>query len=199
MNIRVSLSCAVSLAGLTMLAACGGHPMRTGMSGGPGMAGPQADPAFNPMALPAAVQVPPGHTIALQTVGSGEITYECRDKAAMAGEMEWAFVGPTATLKDRQGRNVGRYFGPPATWAASDGSAITGTQLAVAPASAGAIPLQLVKANPATGMGMMSGISHIQRVATRGGVAPAMPCNASTKGQRQVVQYQADYIFWKPA
>lgn len=155
--------------------------------------------AFSQAALPAAVQVPAGHVVALETVGSGDITYECRDKAGAMGQYEWVFVGPSASLADRQGRVIGRYFGPPATWAAMDGSAVTGTQLAVAPGGAGNIPLQLVKTNPATGSGAMSGLSHIQRVATRGGVAPPAMCTGESKGRREVVKYQADYIFWKPA
>ena len=157
-------------------------------------------PMFNQAALPDAVKVPAGHSVAMETVGVGEITYECKAKAgptAMAGEFEWAFVGPKAVLNNRSGRTVGSYYGPPATWQAADGSRITGAQLAVAPARAGNIPLQLVKANPAMGAGAMTGISHIQRVATRGGVAPAMPCAAASIGQRQVVAYQADYIFYK--
>jgi hypothetical protein len=158
---------------------------------------PMAPAMYSQAALPAAVQVPTGHRVVLETVGAGDITYECREKANAAGQFEWVFAGPAATLNDRQGRSIGRYFGPPATWAASDGSAITGTQLAVAPAGDGNIPLQLVKANPATGQGAMSGISHIQRVATRGGVAPAMTCDAPGKGKREIVKYQADYIFWK--
>ena len=32
-------------------------------------------------ALPDAVKVPDGHKVVLETVGVGEITYECRDKA----------------------------------------------------------------------------------------------------------------------
>ncbi len=158
---------------------------------------PTAPAMYSQAALPAAVQVPSGHRVVLETVGAGDITYECREKANAAGQFEWIFAGPAATLNDRQGRSIGRYYGPPATWAASDGSAITGTQLAVAPAGDGNIPLQLVKANPATGQGAMSGISHIQRVATRGGVAPATTCDAAGKGKRQIVKYQADYIFWK--
>jgi hypothetical protein len=43
------------------------------------------------------------------------------------------------------------------------------------------------------------GVTYTPRVATRGGVAPAMACNSSTLGQKQVVQYQADYILWKAA
>jgi hypothetical protein len=69
----------------------------------------------------------------------------------------------------------------------------------VAPAEAGSIPLQLVKANPAMGAGALTGVTHIQRVATKGGVAPALACGAAEKGRREVVNYQADYIFWKAA
>jgi hypothetical protein len=43
----------------------------------------------------------------------------------------------------------------------------------------------------------MMGVTYIQRVATKGGVAPAMACDAATKGKKEIVKYQADYIFWK--
>ncbi len=158
---------------------------------------PPAPMTYSQAELPAAVQVPAGHRVALQTVGTGRITYECREKAAQSGQHEWVFVGPEATLADRSGRTLGRYFGPPATWALQDGSSLTGTQLAVAPAAPGSIPLQLVKANPATGQGALTGVTHIQRVQTRGGVAPALPCDAAGRGRREIVDYQADYIFWK--
>ena len=95
---------------------------------------------------------------------------------------------------------MARRCAPAPTWEASDGSKVTGAQLAVAPAMAGSIPLQLVKANPAIGEGpAMKGVSYIQRVATRGGVAPAMPCAADSLGRKEVVDYRADYIFWKAA
>lgn len=152
---------------------------------------------FSQMSLPDAVKVPAGHVVAMETMAAGDITYECRAKKDMAGQFEWVFVGPDAGLKDRAGRMVGKYYGPPATWEALDGSKFTATQLAVAPGGDGNIPLQLVKANPAMGMGAMSGVTYTQRVATRGGVAPAMACGASNLGARQIVQYQADYIFYK--
>ncbi|PHV15414.1 hypothetical protein CSQ90_18375 [Janthinobacterium sp. BJB303] len=148
--------------------------------------------------LPNAVQVPAGHQVAMQTVGVGKIAYECKAKKDMAGH-EWAFVGPDAALNDRNGMQVGTYAGPPATWSSLDGSAVTATQVAVAPAGAGNIPYQLVKANPAMGSGAMQGVSYIQRVATRGGVAPGSPCGMDTVGARLWVPYQADYIFWKAA
>jgi hypothetical protein len=147
--------------------------------------------------LPAAVQVPAGHQVAMETVGIGQITYECRAKKDMAAEHEWVFVGPDAKLKTRGGNVIGKYWGPPATWENNDGSKVTATQLAVAPAGTGNIPLQLVKANPASGMGAMQGVTYIQRVATKGGVAPDIACGAENLGSKQIVQYQADYIFWK--
>jgi hypothetical protein len=149
--------------------------------------------------LPDAVKVPTGHRVAMETVGVGEITYECRPKVDMAGSYEWVFVGPKAVLNDRKGSAVGSYYGPPATWESKDGSKLTGMQMAVTPAGAGNIPLQLVKANAATGEGAMKGVSHIQRVATKGGVAPAAACTTANAGSRQIVSYRADYIFYKPA
>lgn len=159
--------------------------------------GPMMMETYDQSALPGPVQVPAGHKVAMETVGIGEITYECRVKANTAGEYEWFFVGPDARLMDRNGRQVGKYYGPPATWENMDGSKVTATQVAVAPAMAGSIPYQLVKANPAMGNGMMTGTTYIQRVATRGGVAPAVACAASNMGAKQIVQYQADYIFYR--
>ena len=154
---------------------------------------------FSQAALPAPIQVPAGHEVALETVGIGEITYECRDKAGMPGQTEWVFVGPKAVLNDRSGKAVGKYYGPPATWEANDGSKLTATQLAVAPSGATSLPYQLVKANPAMGSGAMAGVTYIQRVALTGGIAPASPCTTALKGRQETVRYQADYIFWKAA
>lgn len=185
------VSIATALGALAVLAACGTAPQKMAM--------------YSQDNLPDAIKVPAGNRVALETVGVGEITYECREKAAtagapaMPGQMEWAFVGPKAVLNDRSGKQVGTYYGPPATWEASDGSKITATQLAVAPSGTGNLPYQLVKANPASGPGLMKDVTYIQRVALKGGVAPATECNAAAKGKKEIVRYQADYIFWKAA
>lgn len=170
-----------------VLAACGGMPTAPTMA------------SFSQDGLPDAVKVPAGNRIALETVGVGQITYECRAKANAVDQFEWVFVGPAADLNGRNGSKLGSYYGPPATWASSDGSSITGTQVAVAPATPGSIALQLVKANPASGPGAMMGVTFIQRVATQGGVAPTIVCNGSALGRKAIVKYQADYIFWKAA
>lgn len=147
-------------------------------------------------ALPEAVRVPAGQKQMMTTTGVGEITYECRDKKDAAGQYEWAFVGPVATLYGGDKKMVGKYYAGP-TWEAADGSKVTGKQVAISPASPGNIPMQLVKAEPAMGAGAMNGVSYIQRLNTKGGVAPAMACDAAGKGKRQVVAYEADYVFYR--
>jgi hypothetical protein len=78
-----------------------------------------------------------------------------------------------------------------------DGSKVTGKQLAIAPAAAGNIPMQLVQTTPATGSGAFTGVTYIQRVNTMGGVAPAMPCDSTKASTKSTVKYSADYVFYK--
>ena len=179
----IGTAIAIATAAVALIAACG--TMTPVM------------PSYSQAALPATVQVPAGNKVALETVGLGEITYQCTAKKDTAGQFEWVFVGPDAKLLDRSGKQIGKYYGPPATWEAMDGSKLTAVQLAVAPNMAGGIPLQLVKGNPAMGSGAMQGVTYIQRVNTQGGVAPATPCTAANLSAKQIVKYQADYIFYK--
>lgn len=166
------------------LAACASQPM---------MKSAMVDNAT----LPEAVRVPAGEKQAMWTSTSGgQITYECREKKDTAGQYEWAFVGPMATLNDGSGKAVGKYFGPPTTWQSNDGSKIGGKQVAVAPNATGNIPLQLVKTEGAAGSGSMANVTYIQRLKTQGGVAPAAPCAMANKGETKVVGYSADYVFY---
>lgn len=179
---RAGTSLTIATAALLM-SACASQPpaMRTAM--------------VDNAALPEPVRVPAGERQKMWTVGSGEITYECRPKRDAADQHEWAFVAPVATLMDTSGKTVGKYYAGP-TWEAMDGSKVTGKQVAVAPGQAGSIPLQLVKADPAVGAGAMQGVTFIQRLKTRGGAAPTAPCAAGNVGARQQVAYQADYVFY---
>lgn len=144
--------------------------------------------------LPAAVQPPAGHSAVMTLKGTGELTYECRAKTDDAAAFEWAFVGPDARLTRHNAENVGKYYAGP-TWELNDGSKITGKQAAVAPAPAGNIPYQLVKAEG--GSGSLAAVTYIQRVNTKGGVAPADRCDAAGKGARKTVPYSADYVFYR--
>lgn len=151
--------------------------------------------AVDNAALPEPVRVPAGQKVMMSATGVGELTYECRQKKDAAGVFEWAFVGPVAKLYSSDKKEVGKYYAGP-TWESTDGSKVTGKQVAVAPSAPGNIPMQLVKAEPATGAGAMTGVSYIQRLNTKGGVAPATACTGDTQGARQQVVYEADYVFY---
>ena len=145
--------------------------------------------------VPAPVKAPEGHKAAMTWTGTGELTYECRAKVDNGAMFEWAFVGPDAKLTDTKSRApMGRYYAGP-TWEAADGGKVTGKQVAVAPSSPGNIPLQLVKAD--VGSGTLEGVTYIQRVNTKGGVAPSDRCDAAASGAKKTVSYSADYVFYR--
>lgn len=145
--------------------------------------------------VPAAIAVPAGHVPVLSLKGVGPLNYECRATKPGA-DWKWVFVSPDAKLQDDKGTQVGKYYGGP-TWEHNDSSKVTGKQLAIAPGPAGAIPLQLVQANPATGAGTFVGVTYIQRINTAGGVAPAAPCTEKEAGLPKQSFYSADYVFYK--
>lgn len=147
---------------------------------------------------PPAITVPAGNALALTLLGAGDLAYECKAKADMPGVYEWVFAGPIAVLYDKTSKAaVGKYYAGP-TWEANDGSKVGGKQLGVSPSpNAASIPLQLVQAGASSGTGAMSGISFIQRMNTKGGVAPKDACGAANAGVKVMVKYEADYLFYK--
>ncbi|MEP7156824.1 MAG: DUF3455 domain-containing protein [Betaproteobacteria bacterium] len=147
--------------------------------------------------VPAEVTPPAGNKAAMTLAATGDLAYECKAVADKPGTFAWTFAGPNAKLWDSKKKEAGKYY-PGPTWEAADGSKVTGKQLAVAPSVAGAIPLQLVQANPSVGEGAMKDVTYIQRLKTVGGVAPATPaCAAGNVGAKTTVPYTADYVFYK--
>jgi hypothetical protein len=156
-----------------------------------------ATPSAAPTVVPAAIAVPMGNKLAFTLKGSGLLNYECRAKAEAPGGAEWALVAPEAVLKNSSDAIVGKYYAGP-TWEHGDGSKVTGKQLAVSPAPvSGNIPWQLVQAAPATGAGLLVGVTYIQRVNTVAGVAPSEPCTTAVVATKRQVRYSADYLFFK--
>jgi hypothetical protein len=145
--------------------------------------------------LPEALRVPPGHELRLWSVGRGEVRYACRRQAGAGGGYAWEPGASTARLYDAYLREIGWSYGGP-TWKSVDGSSVTGHALAMAPAGDGHLPLQLLRALDASGQGTMRGVSYIQRLNTRGGVAPRVGCDARREGRERVVGYEADYVFY---
>jgi hypothetical protein len=156
---------------------------------------PPEMPPFSQDGLPAAVQVPRGFQVALETTGTGQIKYMCRANAS--GSHAWALAQVTAKLVDRKGKPIIDYTGPPASFAHEDGSTISASALAQVPSSPGNLTFQLFAVDKVNKLGTLMGMTHIQRVATVGGVAPAKPCDASFLNASEMVNFQADYIFYR--
>lgn len=146
------------------------------------------------------IQVPPGNVVALETTAVGLLNYECRPNPANAGAIGWVLMRPEAELRDRTGKVVGAYVGPPATWTHTDGSTVVGTQIALAPRTGATnIPNQLSKGTPGAAPGALQAITYIQRIRTKGGQDLSKACTQTEAGSKLTLPYQADYIFWKAA
>jgi hypothetical protein len=148
--------------------------------------------------LPTAVsaQVPPaiaapGENAIVTFHAEGAQIYEC--KAGNDGKLAWAFREPIATLI-LDGKTVGRHYAGP-TWEHADGSAVVAKAAAnVAGQTANDIPWLKLEVTAHRGAGLLSGVTTVQRINTRGGVH-AGACDRA--GALHSAPYAADYVFLK--
>ena len=141
--------------------------------------------------VPDAIAAAPGETLVATIHAEGAQVYEC--KADAGGKLAWQFREPIATLL-LAGKTVGRHYAGP-NWELADGSAVVGKVAGRAPgATANDIPLLKLEVTSQRGAGQLSGVTTIQRLATRGGVAEG-PCEQA--GAFLNVPYSADYAFYK--
>lgn len=137
-----------------------------------------------------AVQVPPGNKLVAKFYAKGVQTYTCTTGA-------WKLLEPAATLADRLGRAVGLHSRGPIWVSTVDGSAVEAAPVDGARNEVpGAVPELLLKAKSTRGTGVFAGVSYVQRLATKGGLAPAGGC---TEGAQTSVHYEALYTFSAPA
>ena len=140
------------------------------------------------------VPAPAGAPLLLELEADGVQIYACEAKDQ---GVAWVFKAPEANLFDRQGRQVGTHFAGP-TWKLSD-SAVVGEVVGRADAPAGgAIPWLLLKAKSHEGSGVLSGAAFVRRADTKGGLAPAVGCDAAHKGEQARMRYDALYQFFGP-
>ena len=143
---------------------------------------------------------PPADSVLLFALEArGVQIYVCEEDPNDATAFVWTFKAPEAELFNGRGEVVGSHFAGP-TWQGQDGSAVIGAVLerAAAP-DAGAIPWLLLEAKDHEGSGVFSTITHIQRLDTKGGVAPTKGCDATHAGKEVRVPYKATYAFYHPA
>jgi hypothetical protein len=138
--------------------------------------------------LPDAIAAP-GETTVTTLHAEGAQVYEC--KADVAGKLAWQFREPIATLL-LDGKTLGRHYAGP-TWELADGSLVIGKVVGRAPgASAKDIPWLKLEVSERRGTGTLSGVTTVQRINTRGGVAEGA-CDRA--GEYLSVVYTADYVF----
>jgi hypothetical protein len=133
----------------------------------------------------------------LHAHGSGSQIYICQQ--GPDGKPAWTLKGPEAELRDEKGRVIGTHFAGP-TWKHNDGSEVAGKAVArVDSSDSDSIPWLLVTATGHSGDGVLSRVTSIQRIHTKGGQPPATQCNPSTPNVETKSKYEADYYFYAPA
>lgn len=156
-------------------------------------AGVWAKTGVKPPQAPKALRPPKGEVLLLHLVGKGKQIYVCTGTNAAYG---WKLKAPDASLFTEAGGQAGRHFAGP-TWEAKDGSLVTGKLAAsVQPKKRDDIPWLLLLAASHSGNGIMTKVDSIQRLHTRGGVAPSNGCAAAYENEEASVAYEADYYFY---
>jgi len=138
--------------------------------------------------LPGAIAAPGAATI-LSVHAEGAQVYEC--KAGSDGKLAWAFREPIATLLV-DGKTVGRHYAGP-NWEHVDGSAVTGKVAGNAPGTtADDIPWLKLDVVAQRGSGILTGVTTVQRINTRGGKLDGA-CDKAASFRS--MPYSADYVF----
>jgi hypothetical protein len=145
--------------------------------------------------VPQQIQPPANEQLLLRVHAKGDQIYTCKGDRE---QFTWTLKAPDAQLFDKDGKPFGKHFAGP-SWEANDGSRVTGKAVANAPSpDADSIPWLLVNVISHDGSGVLSSVTTIQRLNTKGGKAPATGCDASHLGQELRVPYSADYLFYTP-
>lgn len=165
-----------------------------------GAANAQRGPAHRPVPCPArvpeALNPPADTTLELAWPASGVQIYACT-QAKPSDPPSWSLEGPHALLTSGKAVAAIHFAGP--IWQGLDGSQVKGARLAASDApDAAAVPWLLMSAS-ASGEGTFAHTTHIQRLDTAGGKAPASGCDAAHLGAKVLVPYQANYFFYRHA
>jgi hypothetical protein len=131
----------------------------------------------------------PGEKAVVTLLAQGAQIYECR--AGEGGKLAWAGREPIATLL-LDGKTVGRHYAGP-NWEHVDGSAVVAKASGNAPgATPKDIPWLRLTVVSSRGMGVLTGVTTVQRINTSGGTQSG---GCDRAGAIQSVAYSADYVF----
>jgi hypothetical protein len=129
-------------------------------------------------------------TVVATQRGIGSQVYTC------GTDGKFALREPVATLQNSRGATVGIHGKGP-FWASLDGSRVDGSAPVSVPSPAGLSNIAWLKVTGTpvpNAPGVFGKVAFIQRIDTRGGVAPASCTAPSTVS----VEYSTNYVFWAP-
>ena len=153
-----------------------------------------------PAAIDLPANLPNGNTRVATFYAEGVQKYKAQQIAGSDPVVyQWVFVAPQADLYDATNAKIGTHFAGP-TWQLSAMDSIYGQQYSppkTAPSpDAGSIDWLLLKPKAGTTpTGIFADVSYIQRIATKGGKAPATP--PLSANETVDVKYKAVYRFTK--
>lgn len=141
-----------------------------------------------------ALAPPPGSNLLLAAHADGVQVYVC---TAKDNGFVWVFDGPSASLFNDRGRQIGVHGKGP-IWTLGDGSSVTGELVAKKDAPRqGAIPWMLLKVKTHVGdFGKLTNASFVRRVDTTGGAEPKDGCDRPHQGDIARMRYSAEYQFY---
>ena len=150
-----------------------------------------------PPDVPDTIKAPAGEEVVLSVHASGSQVYTCQ--AGADGKFSWTLKAPEAELRDRQNKVIGQHSAGPA-WTLKDGSAVTGKAAArVDSLDSDSIPWLLVNVVSHSGKGLLTDVTTIQRIHTKGGKPPSAGCDESHRDAEAKSSYTADYYFYAPS
>jgi hypothetical protein len=147
--------------------------------------------------VPDKIKAPAGEEVVLLAHATGSQIYVCQ--SGTDGKLAWTLKAPEAELRDQQGAVIGRHFAGP-TWKLNDGNEVTGKAAArVDSPDANSIPWLLLTVTGHSGEGVLSRVTSIQRINTKGGLPPpGAACDSVKQGAELKSGYSADYYFHAP-
>jgi hypothetical protein len=147
--------------------------------------------------VPEKLAAPDSEVLVLQVHATGSQVYICQ--AGPDSKLAWTLKAPEAELFDAKGTAVGKHFAGP-TWKLNDGSEVVGKVVARQDSpDADSIPWLLLTAANHSGDGVLTAVTTIQRIHTKGGQPPASGCDTPHRSSETKVAYSADYYFYRPA
>jgi Protein of unknown function (DUF3455) len=138
------------------------------------------------VSVPDALKVPDGNKLVGSFEGVGVQIYQCTNNA-------WTLLQPAAIISDN-GKPIALHSKGPVWVSTIDGSSVAAAPVPnAAVAHDDAAPELLLKATENHGAGLFGSVTYVQRLATKGGLAPKDACTA---GAEKSVNYSATYTLY---